>query len=87
MRRRARDEARLPGARMGHRHLVEPTEAGGSRRVYTIYIEGAPAPLWRRDPCPALNGPSLSWLVLPESIRRIDVGAAGIRRGGARRRR
>ena len=25
------DESRLPGARMGHRHLVEPAEGGGSR--------------------------------------------------------
>ena len=24
------DESRLPGARMGHRHLIEPTENGGS---------------------------------------------------------
>jgi len=42
------DEARLPGARMGHRHLVEPSESGGSRLVNTIYIEGALTPLWRR---------------------------------------
>lgn len=42
------DESRLPGARMGHRHLVEPTGDGGSRLVNTIYIEGALAPLWSR---------------------------------------
>jgi hypothetical protein len=47
------DESRLPGARMGHRHLVEPTEAGGSRLTNTIYIEGALAPLWRRILGPA----------------------------------
>ncbi len=41
------DEARLPGARMGHRHLVEPSGTGSSRLVNTIYIEGALAPLWR----------------------------------------
>jgi hypothetical protein len=41
------DEARLPGARMGHRHLVESTESGGSRLVNTIYIEGSLAPGWR----------------------------------------
>lgn len=41
------DEARLPGARMGHRHLVEPTP-DGSRLTNTIYIEGPLAPLWRR---------------------------------------
>ena len=37
------DESRLPGARMGHRHLVEPTESG-SRLTNTIYIEGPLAP-------------------------------------------
>lgn len=42
------DEARLPGARMGHRHLVEPAADGGSRLTNTIYIEGPLAPLWRR---------------------------------------
>jgi hypothetical protein len=42
------DESRLPGARMGHRHLVEPTPDGGSRLTNTIYIEGPLAPLWRR---------------------------------------
>lgn len=41
------DEARLPGARMGHRHLVEPA-GDGSRLTNTIYIEGPLAPLWRR---------------------------------------
>ncbi|HET7445089.1 MAG TPA: SRPBCC family protein [Solirubrobacterales bacterium] len=46
------DEARLPGARMGHRHLVEP-EGGGSRLTNTIYIEGALAQLWRRIMGPA----------------------------------
>jgi hypothetical protein len=42
------DEARLAGARMGHRHLVEPTDGGGSHLTNTIYIEGTLAPLWRR---------------------------------------
>lgn len=46
------DEARLPGARMGHRHLVEPTQ-GGSHLTNTIYIEGPLAPLWRRILGPA----------------------------------
>jgi len=41
------DEARLPGARMGHRHLVEPIE-GRCRLTNTIYIDGPLAPLWRR---------------------------------------
>jgi polyketide cyclase/dehydrase/lipid transport protein len=47
------DESRLPGARMGHRHLIEPTESGSSRLTNTIYIEGALAPLWRRIMGPA----------------------------------
>ena len=46
------DEARLPGARMGHRHLIEPA-TGGCRLTNTIYIEGPLAPLWRRVIGPA----------------------------------
>lgn len=46
------DEARLPGARMGHRHLVEG-DGGGSRLVNTIYIEGALTGLWHRILGPA----------------------------------
>ncbi len=42
------DEARLPGARMGHRHLIEPLETGGSRLINTIYVEGPLSTLWRR---------------------------------------
>ncbi len=58
------DEARLPGARMGHRHLVEPVD-GGSRLVNTIYIEGALAPLWRR-----VMGPAAA-RTLPEAQRAV----------------
>jgi len=47
------DEARLPGARMGHRHVVEPALDGGARLTNTIYIEGALAPIWRRILGPA----------------------------------
>jgi Polyketide cyclase / dehydrase and lipid transport len=47
------DESRLPGARMGHRHLVEPGTGGGSHLVNTIYIEGPLAPVWRRILGPA----------------------------------
>ena len=47
------DEARLPGARMGHRHLIEPTESGGSHLSNTIYIEGPLTPIWRRILGPA----------------------------------
>jgi hypothetical protein len=63
------DEPRLPGARMGHRHLVEPTANGASRLTNTIYIEGPPnAPMAThpRPRCPngrslALSAQSLSW--------------------------
>jgi Polyketide cyclase / dehydrase and lipid transport len=47
------DEARLPGARMGHRHLIEPADSGGCRLTNTIYIEGALAWFWRRVLGPA----------------------------------
>lgn len=47
------DESRLPGARMGHRHLLDTSEGGGSRLTNTIYIEGPLAPLWRRVLGPA----------------------------------
>jgi hypothetical protein len=46
------DESRLPGARMGHRHLVETTP-DGTRLTNTIYIEGLLTPLWRRILSPA----------------------------------
>jgi hypothetical protein len=47
------DEARLPGARMGHRHLIEATADGGSRLINMIYIEGSLTWLWRRILGPA----------------------------------
>ncbi|HKB50219.1 MAG TPA: hypothetical protein VKC63_02175 [Solirubrobacterales bacterium] len=47
------DEARLPGARMGHRHLVEPAGDSGCRLTNTIYIQGSMAWLWRRVLGPA----------------------------------
>jgi hypothetical protein len=47
------DEARLPGARMGHRHLIDVVDGGGSRLTNTIYIEGPLAWLWRRILGPA----------------------------------
>lgn len=47
------DESRLPGARMGHRHLIEPRGAANCRLLNTIYIEGPLAPLWRRILGPA----------------------------------
>ncbi|HXS33097.1 MAG TPA: SRPBCC family protein [Solirubrobacterales bacterium] len=48
------DEAHLPGARIGHRHLVEPS-GDGCRLTNTIYIEGPAAPLWRRILGPAAS--------------------------------
>lgn len=58
------DEARLPGARMGHRHLIEPV-GSGSRLTNTIYIEGALAPMWRR-----ILGPAAA-RTLPDAQRAI----------------
>jgi hypothetical protein len=40
------DEARLLGARMGHRHRLELTD-DGTRLTNTIYIDGPLAGLWR----------------------------------------
>ena len=59
------DEARLPGARMGHRHSIEPTDDDGSRLVNTIYIEGPLAWLWRR-----ILGPAAA-RALPDAQRAI----------------
>jgi hypothetical protein len=42
----------MPGARMGHRHLVEPAGTG-ARLTNTIYIDGLFAGLWRRFRGPA----------------------------------
>jgi Polyketide cyclase / dehydrase and lipid transport len=63
------DEARLLGARMGHRHLIEPTPGGGSRLTNTIYIEGLLASLWRR-----ILGPAAA-RTLPDAQRAV-VGLA-----------
>jgi len=47
------DEAHLPGARMGHCHLIESAGEGLITLTNTIYIEGPLAPLWRRILGPA----------------------------------
>jgi hypothetical protein len=65
------DEARLPGARMGHRHLVEPAAGGGSRLTNTIYIEGALTWLWR-----CVLGPAAA-RTLPDAQRAV-VGLAKV---------
>jgi len=64
------DEARLPGARMGHRHLVEP-DGSGSRLVNTIYIEGPLMGLWRRILGPAAER------TLPDAQRAVVELASG----------
>lgn len=64
------DEARLPGARMGHRHLVEPTDAG-ARLTNTIYISGPLAALWRR-----ILGPRAA-RTLPDAQRAVVALAGG----------
>lgn len=63
------DESRLPGARMGHRHLVEPV-GEGSRLTNTIYIEGPLGPLWRR-----ILGPAAA-RTLPDAQRAVVALAA-----------
>ena len=66
------DQARLPGARMGHRHLIEAS-GGGCRLTNTIYIEGPAAAIWRR-----ILGPAAT-RSLPGAQRAIVTlaGAAG----------
>lgn len=65
------DEARLPGARMAHRHRVEPAPGGGSRLTNTIYVEGPAAWLWRR-----ILGPAAA-RALPDAQRAVVRLAAG----------
>jgi Polyketide cyclase / dehydrase and lipid transport len=66
------DEARLPGARMGHRHLVEPMPGGGCRLTNTIYIDGRLAGLWRR-----ILGPAAT-RSLPDAQRAaVDLASQG----------
>jgi hypothetical protein len=67
------DEARLPGAQMGHRHLVE-SAGDGARLTNTIYVDGPLAALWRR-----VLGPAAA-RTLPDAQRAV-VDLA--RRGGA----
>jgi ligand-binding SRPBCC domain-containing protein len=42
------DEARLPGARMGHRHRLETLDGGGTLLENTIYLRGPLSGLWVR---------------------------------------
>lgn len=66
------DESRLPGACMGHRHLIEPTESG-SRLTNTIYIKG-----------PARHSAAGSWSprhtgTLPDAQRAVAELAQSVR--------
>jgi hypothetical protein len=65
------DEARLIGARMGHRHLIEDDGRGGSVLTNTIYIDGPLAGLWRQ-----ILGPRAA-SSLPGAQRAILALAAG----------
>ena len=56
---------------MGHRHLVEGGEGGGSRLTNTIYIEGVLAPVWRR-----IMGPAAA-RALPKAQRAVVELALG----------
>lgn len=42
------DEARLPGARLGHRHELLSQPDGRCQMRNTIYLDGPLMPLWRR---------------------------------------
>jgi Polyketide cyclase / dehydrase and lipid transport len=72
------DESRLPGARMGHRHLVELSGEPGIRLTNTIYIEGPLSSLWRR-----ILGPAAA-RTLPSAQRAVVELARGA--GNSRRR-
>jgi hypothetical protein len=54
------DESRLPGARMGHRHELEPMP-DGVRLVNTIYIRGPLARLWAPILGPQAKKGLLDW--------------------------
>ena len=41
-----RDEARLPGARFGHEHRLEPLDAGGCEIGHRLYVRGFMSWLW-----------------------------------------
>ena len=70
------DEARLPLARMGHRHLVEST-SDGVRLTNTIYIQGPLAGLWSK-----LLGPRAA-RALPQAQREIvSLARQGTASGG-----
>lgn len=70
------DEARLPGARMGHRHLLEPADGGGTRLTNTIYLDGPLAGLWRRllGPAAARALPSGQQAAVRMSAERSGIG-------------
>jgi Polyketide cyclase / dehydrase and lipid transport len=67
------DESRLPGARMGHRHELEPLP-DGVRLVNTIYIRGPLARLWALVLGPQAERGLLGW-------QRRAVALAAARRG------
>jgi Polyketide cyclase / dehydrase and lipid transport len=59
------DEARMPGGRMGHRHLIEPTESGGCRlstrstsKAPWLHCGGGSWGQRRHGPCPMRSGRS-----------------------------
>jgi hypothetical protein len=64
------DESRMPGARIGHRHLIE-REGGGVQLTNTIYIEGPLCWLWRR-----VLGPAAA-RTLPDAQRAVVRLAGG----------
>lgn len=71
------DEARLPGARIGHRHLVEPAGESGSALTNTIYVEGPLAPLWRR-----VLGPRAARSLPGAQSAVVELSRTAVRRSG-----
>jgi hypothetical protein len=65
------DEARLPGARMGHRHELAPRPGGGTTLTNTIYVRGPLSAVWAR-----LVGRRAA-AALPEGQRLIERLAGG----------
>jgi hypothetical protein len=86
------DEARLPLARMGHRHVIDARPAGGATLTNTIYVRGPLAAFWAGSSadalpprCPPASARSRPWLVRASGSpgRARGPGRTGRRRGDA----
>ena len=73
------DEACLPGARLAHRHELQPLDGGGCRLLNTISIDGPLSGLWA-----ALAGRRAA-RALPSGQRIASAMAGGAMRDGSAR--